>query len=67
MFSSLLISSLYHLVSVQYSRLVNTRELARVNTWAALRETLLFPLMFVGHYVLANELNTRTGLINKSR
>ena len=66
-FSSLLISSLYRLVSVQYSRLVNTRELARVNTWAALRETLLFPLMFVGHYVLAHELNTRTGLINKSR
>jgi len=46
---------------------VMARELARVNTWAALRETLLFPLMFVGHYVLANELNTRTGLINKSR
>ena len=67
-FSSLLISSLYRLVCVRYSRLVNTtRELARVNTWGALRETLLFPLMFVGHYVLANELNTKTGLINKSR
>ena len=46
---------------------VMARELARVNSWAALRETILFPLMFVGHYIIANELNTRTGLIRKSR
>jgi len=46
---------------------VMARELARVNTWAALRETVMFPLMFVGHYILANELNTRLGLIRKSR
>jgi len=46
---------------------VMARELARVNTWAALRETILFPLLFVAHYVFANEINTRTGLIHKSR
>jgi len=46
---------------------VMARELARVNTWAALRETVMFPFLFVAHYILANEINTRTGLIRKSR
>lgn len=43
------------------------REVARVDSWAAVRETAMYPLLFITHYMMARQINTNLGLFGRSR
>lgn len=48
-------------------KFVMSRELAKVNSYAAVRDTALAPILFISHYMFAHHMNTRTRMITAGR